>query len=149
MSFAQVFRPRNRGQLAFITKIHRWIYTKSGGWIGANLGGIPMILLTTTGRKSGEQRTTPLLSMRDGDRFIVVASNAGSDKPPAWWLNLQAKPEAIVKHGRKTFQMKAADATAEESAALWPRLESMYPGYIDYKKGTTRAIPIVILRPVS
>ncbi|MFN7955239.1 MAG: nitroreductase family deazaflavin-dependent oxidoreductase [bacterium] len=147
MSLMQLFRPRNRGQLAFITKLHRWIYTRSGGWIGANLGGIPMILLTTTGRKSGELRTTPLLSMRDGERFVVVASNAGSDKPPAWWLNLKNKPDATVRHGRKSFAMKAADATPEEAAALWPRLEAMYPGYVDYKKGTTREIPIVILRP--
>ncbi len=147
MSLTQMFRPRNRGQLAFITKVHRWIYTRSGGRVGATLGGIPMILLTTTGRKSGEQRTTPLLSMKDGDRFIVVGSNAGADKPPAWWLNLQAKPDAKVQHGRKSFTMRAAQATPEEAAVLWPRLEKMYPGYIDYKKGTTREIPIVILSP--
>ncbi|MBK7975106.1 MAG: nitroreductase family deazaflavin-dependent oxidoreductase [Deltaproteobacteria bacterium] len=148
MSLTQIFRPRNRGQLAFITKVHRWVYTKSGGWLGANMGGIPMILLTTTGRKTGEARTTPLLSMRDGERFIVVGSNAGADKPPAWWLNLQAKPDAKVQYGRKFFTMRAAQATPEEAAVLWPRLEAMYPGYVDYKKGTTREIPIVILSPV-
>lgn len=144
-----MFVPRHPWQIKLITQIHRFVYTKSGGRIGANLGGIPMILLTTTGRKSGELRTTPLLSMRDGRNFVVVGSNGGSDKPPAWWLNLQAKPDAEVRFGRQSFRMRGAKASPDEAAQLWPKLEAMYPGYADYKVRTDREIPIVVLRPVS
>ncbi len=147
MSIATMFRPRTRGQIEWITKVHRWVYTKSGGRLGANLAGIPIVLLTTTGRKTGEARTTPLLSMRDGDTFVVVASNGGADKPPAWWLNLQAKPTAELRYGRETHRVTGAQATADESVRLWPKLDAMYPGYVAYREGTTREIPIVLLRP--
>ncbi|HKH11862.1 MAG TPA: nitroreductase/quinone reductase family protein, partial [Rubrobacter sp.] len=85
------------------TRVHSALYRATGGRVGGSLVGSPVLLLVTTGRKTGQRRTTPLLYLRDGDRYVTVASNGGAPKPPLWWLNLQANPEATVETGgRKT-----------------------------------------------
>jgi deazaflavin-dependent oxidoreductase (nitroreductase family) len=106
----------------------------------------PMLLLTTTGRKSGLPRTTPLLCVPDGDDFYVVASNGGRDAPPAWLANLRADPHALVQFGRRHHRVVADILTGEEKAAVWPRLVAQYSGWDDYQQLTDREIPAVRLR---
>jgi deazaflavin-dependent oxidoreductase (nitroreductase family) len=125
---------------------HRAIYRMTNGRIGANLAGRPMLLLTTTGRKSGEPRTTPLSYLRDGDDCIIVASNNGSDRHPAWWLNLEAQPKAQIKVGREAWTVDMLVADGAEYARLWPLLLDYNPQYAGYKAKTRRKLPVVILR---
>jgi deazaflavin-dependent oxidoreductase (nitroreductase family) len=125
---------------------HRAIYRMTRGRIGAKLAGRPMLLLTTTGRRSGEARTTPLSYLRDGDDCIVVASNNGSDRHPAWWLNLEAHAEARLTVGREEWAVDALVANDEEHTRLWPMLLDYNPQYAGYKAKTQRVIPVVILR---
>ena len=140
--------PNIRWLLALITAIHRWVYLKSGGRIGHRLIGKPMLLLETVGRKSGERRVTPLLYIEDGEACVIVASNNGDARFPAWWYNLQAKPEAAVRVGRRQLQVRARRADAEEEERLWPRLEAAWSAYRDYRARVGREIPVVILDPL-
>ena len=137
--------PNIRWLLALITRLHRFVYRKSGGRIGANLGGSRMLLLEHVGRRTGAARSTPLLYVPDGERLIVAASNAGDDRPPAWWLNLRHKPEAAVQVGRDHYRVRAREADAAERERLWPLLEASYRYYADYRERTKREIPVVIL----
>ena len=118
----------------------------TNGRVGAQLVGRPMLLLTTTGRKSGELRTTPLSYLRDGDDCIIVASNNGGDRHPAWWLNLEASPKAQIKVGRVRWDVDAIVANRDEYERLWPMLLGYNPQYAGYKAKTDRVIPVVILR---
>ena len=131
-----------------IGRIHKAVYEKTDGRIGANLAGLRMLLLTTTGRKSGKQYTTPLACFSDGDDLIVVASNNGQDHHPAWWLNLEHTPEVDVRYGREQRRVRAETATEDERARLWPWLVQRNPPYARYEKRTEREIPVVILRRV-
>ena len=130
-----------------IATIHRALYKLTGGSLGANLGGRPMLLLTTTGRKSGKQRTIPLQYMMDDDNIIVVASNGGNVNQPAWWHNIRASSDVTVQVGKKTMRARAETANAEERARLWPILVDYYSGYQGYEDETERTVPVVILRP--
>jgi deazaflavin-dependent oxidoreductase (nitroreductase family) len=123
------------------------LYRMSGGRIMGTFGGAPVLLLTTTGRKSGAKRTVPLLYVQDGACLVVVASYAGSPKHPAWYLNLEQNPKVELQVGRKRFAAVARPASADEKARLWPRLTAIYPRYEDYQKRTSREIPLVILIP--
>ena len=123
------------------------MYTKSGGRIGGRLPGQRFLLITTTGRRTGRPRTQPLLYVRDGGRFVVVGSNAGDDRPPAWWLNLQARPDAEVQVDRARHRVRAREARGDERAKLWEILERSYRYYADYRRRTPREIPVVILEP--
>jgi deazaflavin-dependent oxidoreductase (nitroreductase family) len=134
---------------AFVTKTHRFIYRTSGGRIGARLGGLDMLLLTTVGRRSGQLRTLPLACFADGADLIVVASNGGSDRHPAWWLNLQKTPEAGCVFGRDERRVRAALANEEEHARLWPWLKECNPMYAKYEERTDRPNPVVILRTIE
>ena len=111
--------------------------------------GAPVLLLTTTGRKSGKKRTIPLLYLEDGVNLVVVASNGGAPRHPAWWSNLCANPEATVEIGHRELRVRAREASPEEKERLWPRLVAMYGPYQSYRRRTDREIPIVILRPVE
>jgi deazaflavin-dependent oxidoreductase (nitroreductase family) len=126
--------------------LHRTIYRMTNGRVGARLVGRPMLLLTTTGRKSGEPRTTPLSYLRDGDDCIIVASNNGADRHPAWWLNLEASPKAQIKVGREGWDVEAQLASGDAHERLWPMLLDYNPQYASYKAKTDRNIPVVILR---
>ena len=141
--------PNVRWLLALITSVHRAIYRASGGRVGGNLLGIRVLLLTTVGRRSGRERVTPLLYVEDEKGYVVVASNAGDARDPAWWLNLRARPEAKVQAGRLLDAVRARQATAQEEAALWPRLDAAYPPYARYRERTRRAIPVVILERIA
>jgi deazaflavin-dependent oxidoreductase (nitroreductase family) len=107
-----------------------------------------VLLLATTGRKTGKPRTWPLGYITDGDNLIVVASNGGMEWPPAWWLNLQADPMATVQVGRLQRAVKAEQANAQERDRLWSRFTAALPVYAGYQQRTKREIPVAILRPV-
>jgi deazaflavin-dependent oxidoreductase (nitroreductase family) len=118
----------------------------SGGRVAGRIaGGGPVLLLTTTGRKSGKHRTTPLLYLEDAGRYVVIASVGGAPKHPAWYLNLLANPAATIEVGRRKLAVSATTALAEERARLWPLVVEMYAGYDGYQAKTTREIPLVIL----
>jgi deazaflavin-dependent oxidoreductase (nitroreductase family) len=123
------------------------IYRLSGGRLMNTVKGAPVLLLDHVGRKSGAQRTTPLLYMRDGDDVVVVGSRAGSDATPAWWHNLMANPTVTIQIGRERSQVTARQASPEEKAELWPRLCQVYEDYAVYQQRTKRDIPVAILSP--
>jgi deazaflavin-dependent oxidoreductase (nitroreductase family) len=107
----------NTGQRLF-TELHTFFYRLSGGKLGGHFGKGPVLLLTTTGRKTGKQRTTPLIYRQEDGNLILVASNGGAPTHPVWWLNLQAKPEAEVEIGSKKMHVTARQADAQERASL-------------------------------
>lgn len=132
-----------------ILAAHQFIYELTGGRIGEQLGRVPMLLLHTTGRKTGRPRTAALLYHRNRDHYVVVGSKGGSDTPPAWLLNLKATPDVEVQVGTKRFRAKARVASADERSRLWPELTSLWPQYDRYQSQTRRAIPLVILTPLG
>lgn len=116
--------------------------------IGRSLAGMPVVVLETTGRKSGQTRQTVLTApVVDGDTVVLVASYGGDSRHPAWYLNLRDQPDvAITMHGERR-EMRARTATADEKAELWPRIVRSYRGYGGYQKRTDRDIPVVLLTP--
>jgi deazaflavin-dependent oxidoreductase (nitroreductase family) len=130
------------------TRLHARLYRMTGGrFLPRWAEGMPVMSLTTTGRKSGKPRSTPIVYVEDGDALVVMPSNAGSDAAPAWWLNLQANPEAEVQLGQDRRQVCARRATPEEAERLWPRLRDSYSGFEAYQGFTEREQPIVLLEP--
>jgi deazaflavin-dependent oxidoreductase (nitroreductase family) len=130
-----------------ISRLHAGLYGLSGGRIGGRFGKAPILLLETTGRKSGKRRTTPLMYVSDGESLVLVASNGGAPNHPAWYLNLQANPEAAAQVRSERRQLRARDATTEERERYWPQLAAIWPSYEDYQRKTTRKIPLVVLEP--
>ncbi|HEY4410047.1 MAG TPA: nitroreductase family deazaflavin-dependent oxidoreductase [Acidimicrobiia bacterium] len=124
---------------------HTQLFRRTGGRIGGKLGRAEMMLLTTTGRRSGQPRTTPLTCIRDGERFLAIASFGGDDRDPQWFKNLQANPDATIQVAGETVAVRASVATAEEKKALWPKAVAAYKGYDGYQRKTSRDIPVVIL----
>jgi deazaflavin-dependent oxidoreductase (nitroreductase family) len=134
--------------LKWMSRLHTFVYRRGGGeGLGSTFQNIPVALLTTTGRKSGEPRVSPLYFLRDGDRVIVAASKNGSEKNPMWYLNLKANPKVQVQIKKEALDLQARDATDEERAKYWPQLVQMYPTYTDYQSWTDRQIPIVVCEP--
>ncbi|GLU48800.1 nitroreductase family deazaflavin-dependent oxidoreductase [Nocardiopsis ansamitocini] len=111
--------------------------------------GVPTLILTTTGRKSGEQRSTPLIYIEDGDAYAVVASKGGAENHPLWYLNLTADPSVRVQVAADKFDAVAHTASEEERARLWPQLALVWPDYDNYQSKTDRVIPIVVLERAS
>ena len=152
MSAARRGRPYTRPIVALqraATRFHTRLYRATRGRVGGRLAGGPVMLLTTRGRKTGKERTVPLLYLPDGNDLVVVASNGGTATHPTWWLNLQADPEATVEVGGRRMRVRARRAGAEERARLWPRLVEMYGGYEGYQQKTDREIPVGILHPAE
>jgi deazaflavin-dependent oxidoreductase (nitroreductase family) len=123
-------------------------YRATDGEEGHEWQGTHTLLLTTTGRKSGQQRTTPLIYDPVGDAYAIVASKGGADEPPAWFLNLEASPEVDVQVKADKFTARARTASAEEKAAIWPQMVEQWPAYDEYQASTDRDIPIVLLERV-
>lgn len=141
--------PRRSSLLKLFWRVHRWVYRKTGGRVGARLLGKPVLLMTTTGRKSGLPREITLYYLGYRDAFVVIASNAGHFKHPAWYLNLQANPEADLQAGRRRLSVRARTAGGDERALLWQRALELDPNYADYEQRTDREIPIVVLEPAA
>lgn len=138
---------RTVGPLVY--KLHRWMYRMTGGLLGQSSSVGPMLLLTTTGRRSGRPRTVPLLYMEDGGRFVVVGSNGGRPEPPAWLLNLTANPSGEVQVGKLRHHIRAEILHGAARGDLWNRLGQFYAGWAHYQTLTDRSIPVVVLTPVS
>jgi deazaflavin-dependent oxidoreductase (nitroreductase family) len=135
--------------IKLMSRLNTWAYRATGGKLGGTFrGGAPVMLVTTTGRKTGQRHTTPLLYLRDGNRVVTVASKGGMDHHPLWYRNMVANPAVDVQIGPQVAAMRAHTASAAEKAALWPKLLAMYPDYADYQARTARDIPVVILSPV-
>ena len=130
---------------------HHTLLQLSGGRLGDNVMGMPVLELTTIGAKSGQKRTAMLTTpLSDGDSMVIVASRGGDPQHPAWFHNLKANPEVEVSlRGGKPKPMRARVATPEERERLWPQVVAKYKGYGDYQKRATREIPLVLLDPVS
>lgn len=126
-------------------RLHCRVYRLTGGLIGHRSTMGRMLLLTTTGRRSGQARTTPLLYMPDGPNFVVVGSNGGRDQPPAWLLNLEAHPGADIQVGRRRMTVTAQVLRGAQAQDLWPRLVAHYAGWGYYRQLTDREIPVVRL----
>jgi deazaflavin-dependent oxidoreductase (nitroreductase family) len=120
-------------------------YRATDGEEGHDWNGTKTLLLTTTGRKSGEQRTTPLIYGQSGDDYLIVASKGGADEPPAWYLNLQADPNVEIQVKGDRFNVTARDANADEKPDLWKTMTSEWPQYDEYQQKTDRQIPVVVL----
>ena len=131
-----------------IAPIDPLIYKLTGGRLtAAGPQVIPQIVLTCTGRKSGKRRTVQVAYVKDGDDFIVVASNFGRGNHPGWAYNLQANPEATVQHGSETYAVRATRVSDDEKEALWPKLDADVPQFKAYRAQTDRNIRIFRLRP--
>ncbi len=129
-------------------RLHIGLDRLSGGLLGSRIPGRSFLLLTTTGRKSGLLRVTPIFYIPDGERFLLVASNWGGPTDPIWWLNLQANHQASVRAGRKQFTVVAHQADSEERAHFWPTITARYKEFPRYQQRITREIPLIILSPV-
>ena len=131
-----------------VLSIYQWLYEKTDGrftW----LAGLPVLLLRTVGRKTGQERTAALVYLKDGDSLVVVASNGGSDKSPGWFFNVQKNPEVNVQIGRQRTRMRARVADKQERVRLWPLVNRNNSNRYDgYQSKTAREIPLVILSPL-
>lgn len=137
-----------RVTVQWMTGINNVAYRLSGGRVAGHVpSGAPICLLTTTGRRTRRPRTVPLLCLRDGADFVVVASRGGMSEHPAWYLNLRADPRAVVQIGPAAIRVRARDATEEERHRLWPALTAVYEYFDAYQARTPRRIPVVILSP--
>jgi len=133
--------------LRWTGKLNVPLYRLSGGRIGGRVAKAPVLLLTTTGRKSGRPRTAPVVYLADGEDLVVIGSNAGHSRTPAWSLNLQANPEAEVEVGRERRKVRARVAAGEERAELWRRHNEQYSGFDEYEARTGRDIALFVLEP--
>jgi deazaflavin-dependent oxidoreductase (nitroreductase family) len=124
-------------------------YVATDGEEGHDWQGTTVLILTTKGRRSGEQRSTPLIYGSHGDDHVVVASKGGADEPPAWYLNLEADPEITVQVKGDRFRARARTASAEEKPELWSVMTGQWPAYDEYQAKTEREIPVVVLERES
>lgn len=140
--------PRTETIIKWMSRAQTWLYRKTGGRLGGTfLQGAPVALLTTTGRKTGEPRVSPLLYLREGNRIVLIASKGGAAANPMWYLNLKANPEVSVQIKDEVLNLTARDATEDERAHYWPRMAAMYTSFDDYQSWTDRVIPVVICDP--
>jgi F420H(2)-dependent quinone reductase len=128
-------------------KLNVPIYRLSGGRLMNKVGRAPVLLLTTTGRRSGQPRTAPVVYLEDGERLCVIGSNAGNKREPAWSHNLKANPEAEVEIGRRRSQVRARVAEGEERAELWRNMNAQFEGFDHYEQRTSRDIAVFVLEP--
>jgi deazaflavin-dependent oxidoreductase (nitroreductase family) len=128
--------------------VHQWLYEQSDGRIGASLGGRPMLLLRTVGRRTRQPRTAALLYVRDRDAYVVVASKGGAPRHPGWFHNLTARPNVEIQVGRERIPVRARVAAGKERSRLWKRADEVNQGlYTTYQSRTKRVIPVVVLDP--
>jgi len=143
---ASTYRKLRARALKGLFHVHARIYELSGGRLGAQVG-LPMLLLTVTGRTSGLPRSTPLAYFRDADAYVVVGSDGGARRDPQWWRNLQVDPRATVRVGRRVIEVRARLAEGEQRARLWERGRAVNPAWERYQRTTARSLPVVLLEP--
>ncbi len=136
-----------KGVIRAFSALNRGWYKLTGGRFGATFHGAPLVLLTTTGRKTGKERTWPLLTLKEGDAYLFAASFGGHDQHPAWYLNLVANPEVSVREGKRTVRGRARVASGPERERLYQKFVDVYSTYGDYAKATDREIPVVVVEP--
>lgn len=129
-----------------LSALHRVVYSATGGRVGDRIAGMPVLLLTTVGRKTGKRRTSPLTYFEEDGAIVLVASYGGRPQNPEWFENLIAAGEGDVTVGGERRHMRARRATADERARLWPRIVETYDGYAKYQAKTDREIPLAVLR---
>lgn len=120
-------------------------FRANGGQVGGHFQGSSLVLLSTTGAKSGKRVTTPVMYVRDGDRIVIIASNAGGDNHPAWYHNLLANPDVTVELGTETFEAKSELIEGDERDRLYAEMVAIAPTFADYEAKTSRRIPVVAL----
>jgi len=135
--------------LRWTGKLNVPLYRLSGGRLMGKVNRAPVLLLTTTGRKSGQRRTAPVVYLADGENLVVIGSNAGHSRTPAWSLNLKADPEAEVEVGRERRRVRAHIAEGEKRANLWRKHNEQYSGFDEYEARTDRDIAVFVLEPIS
>lgn len=135
------------GTARLLSRLHTGLYRVTSGMVGRRLVDNDMLLLTTTGRRTGAAHTVPLLYLEDNDRYVVFASWGGRDRHPEWYLNLLADPRGVVQVRGRRLPVIATTAAAGERERLWVRAEAAYSGYAKYQTRTEREIPVVILEP--
>ncbi len=126
---------------------HVRLYRETGGEVGYIWNGVPTLLLTTTGRRSGQPRTSPLIFARDGADYLLIASTGGAPKHPLWYRNLEAQPRAEIQVLDQQFAVTARTATGDERTRLWRVAATTWPNYDVYQTRTDRVIPVVVLTP--
>jgi deazaflavin-dependent oxidoreductase (nitroreductase family) len=124
-------------------------FRANGGKVGGSFEGAPVLLLTSTGARTGERRTTPLMYMPDGERMVIFASKGGAPTNPAWYHNLRANPSATVEVGADTVDVDAAVTSGEERERLFKHQAELYPQFAEYAEKTTREIPVLALSPAG
>ena len=129
------------------TTLHSALFRVTRGRVAGTISNTPVLLLTTTGRKTGKPRTVPLLYLADGGGYAVIASNGGATLDPAWCLNLRANPTGNVQTGADHIAVRAEFVGGDERERLWQALASTYRGYDGYVERTSRRIPVIMLRP--
>jgi F420H(2)-dependent quinone reductase len=146
---SQTAKPKPKGLALqrFLTNTHISLYRRTNGAIGGRMAGRSMLLLTTIGRKSGKERTTPLQYMEDGSDYLLIASYGGSPQDPQWFRNLVDNPQAKIQIGSKIIDVTARKANPEERSRLWPIVIGRSQEFANYQTKTTREIPVVILTP--
>ncbi len=120
-------------------------FRANAGRVGGNFEGAPLLLLHTTGAKSGVERVSPMMYMQVGESWAVFASKAGADTNPAWYHNLLAHPEAQIEVGTETIQVIGRELNDDEREPIWAAQKTAYPGFADYETKTSRQIPVVLL----
>jgi deazaflavin-dependent oxidoreductase (nitroreductase family) len=134
---------------AALSRFHAWAYRRSGGRIGGRYIGRRVLVLGTVGRRTGRRRETPMWFIRDGDAYVVGASNAGAPTAPAWFHNLMAAGRGDVTEAGKSTPVSPRIAEGEERQRLWVELNRLYAGYDEYQAWTEREIPVVVLEPAG
>ncbi len=132
-----------------ITDVNLWLLSRSHGRIGKRFLGVPVLLLTTIGRISGEARTTPLFYLREGESLVLVASRGGTSRHPDWYQNIERHPQVAVQIAKETRAMMARMASEEEVQELWPKLIAMFRVWERFQQRSSRSFPVVILSPAD
>jgi len=133
----------------FFLTIYVFLYRLSGGRFGSQVQGLQVLLLTSIGRKTNRKRTTPLGYFMDGDRYVIIASNAGFDSHPAWFHNLSKNSRASIEVGEQKLQVDTEVIDPKIRNLLWAKLVNLAPGYASYERKTRRVIPLVALQPLT
>ena len=129
--------------------LHVTLYRMSDGKFANKIANLPILLITTFGRKSGKPHTNPVVYVKDGQDYLVSATNGGSDTDPGWYLNLKTRPEAKIEVGDTTFNVRAVITESEERTRLYEKFKAASSNFVKYEQGTSRVLPVIRLTPTD